>query len=80
VPWDFALLGRTRAWPWGCAPWAARVAVVEPPSLKKSLYRLRRPHDAPDDLLVLPDAPSVPRISDRLPLLPRLHDAARAPG
>ena len=77
VPWDFALLGRTRYLALGLRELGARVSFVEPPSLKKSLRRLRCPHDAPEDLLVLPMPPSVPKISDRLPLLPRLHDAAQ---
>jgi glycosyltransferase involved in cell wall biosynthesis len=77
VPWDFALLGRTRYLALGLRALGARVTFVEPPSLKKSLHRLRHPHDAPGDLLVLPMPPSIPKISDRLPLVPRLHDAAQ---
>jgi len=77
VPWDFALLGRTRYLALGLRDLGARVVFVEPPSLKKSLARLRRPHDAPSDIRIVPMPPSVPKISDRLPIVPRLHDAAQ---
>lgn len=77
VPWDFALLGRTRYLALGLRELGAHVTFVEPPSLKKSLHRLRHPHDAPADVAVLPMPPSIPKISDRLPLVPRLHDAAQ---
>lgn len=77
VPWDFALLGRTRYLALGLRELGAQVVFVEPPSLKKSLLRARTPHDAPGDLLVVPMPPSVPKISDRLPLVPRLHDAVQ---
>lgn len=77
VPYDFALLGRTRYLALGLRDLGARVTFVEPPSLKKSLNRLRRPHDAPRDLAVVPMPPSIPKISDRLPVVPRIHDAAQ---
>ncbi|MBI5544264.1 MAG: glycosyltransferase [Deltaproteobacteria bacterium] len=77
VPWDFALLGRTRYLALGLREIGASVTFVEPPSLKKSLRRLRHPHDAPSDVLVLPMPPSVPKISDRLPFVPQAHDAAQ---
>lgn len=77
VPWDFALLGRTRYLALGLRELGARVTFVEPPSLKKSLRRLRHPPDAPADVRLVAMPPSVPKISDRLPLVPRVHDAAQ---
>jgi glycosyltransferase involved in cell wall biosynthesis len=75
VPWDFALLGRTRYLALGLRELGARVTFVEPPSLKTAVRRLRSGHDAPADLRVITMPPSVPKISDRLPLVPQAHDA-----
>lgn len=77
VPFDFALLGRTRYLALGLSALGARVTFVEPPSIKKSLRRLRLPVDAPPEIDVLGMPPSVPKISDRLPIVPRVHDRAQ---
>ena len=77
VPYDFALLGRTRYLALGLMELGATVTFVEPPSLKKSLKRLRTPVDAPPGMKVLGMPPSIPKISDRLPIVPRLHDEAQ---
>lgn len=77
VPWDFALLGRTRHLALGLRDLGARVTFVEPASLKAMLQRLRVPLRPPQGIRVLTPPPSVQRITDRLPLFPRLHDAAQ---
>lgn len=75
VPWDFALVGRTRYLTLGLQELGARVTYVEPPSLKTALRRLGHPPCAPAGLRLLPMPPTVARVTDRLPLLPRFHDA-----
>jgi glycosyltransferase involved in cell wall biosynthesis len=77
VPWDFALVGRTRHLALGLRDLGARVTFVEPADLKKSLRRLRRPQAAPDGIRLLSMPPTVARLTDRLPLVPRLHDATQ---
>jgi glycosyltransferase involved in cell wall biosynthesis len=77
VPWDFALVGRTRHLALGLAQLGARVTFVEPADLKKSLRRLRRAPERPPGIDLLPVPPTVARLTDRLPLVPRLHDAAQ---
>lgn len=74
VPWDFSLGGRTRALALQLRALGARVTFVEPANLRTSLQRLRQPADAPSDLRVLGVPPTVSRLTDRLPLLPRAHD------
>lgn len=74
VPWDFSLVGRTRYLALGLKALGAQVTFVEPPSLRRALARLRKPLPPPE-VRVLTAPPSVPKITDRLPVLPRALDA-----
>lgn len=74
VPWDFPLVGRTRYLALGLKSLGARVTFVEPPSLKRALARIWEPLRAPE-LRVVTLPPSVPKITDRLPAVPRALDA-----
>lgn len=74
VPWDFPLVGRTRYLALGLKALGARVTFVEPTSLKRALLRLRRPLRDPE-VRVVRMPPSVPKLTDHLPALPRALDA-----
>ncbi|MFN7134954.1 MAG: glycosyltransferase, partial [Myxococcales bacterium] len=56
----------------------ARVTFVEPANLKTTVHRLHTPPDAPEGLRVLGMPPSVPRLVDRLPVLPDALDLAQS--
>jgi len=74
VPWDFGLVGRTRYLAEGLVRQGARVTFVEPPLLKKWLERRVRPLARPSRIEVMGVPPTLSRITDRLPVFPRLHD------
>jgi glycosyltransferase involved in cell wall biosynthesis len=74
VPWDFALVGRTRCLALSLKALGARVVFVEPPSVAKSVRYLQAAPDHPPDLQLIGMPPTLRRISDGLPWLARAHD------